>query len=52
MFLHIDAFFASHRFIDWVQYSQGSLLAKDGKCKPFDAHADGCVACQSALSSF
>ncbi|PBK91716.1 hypothetical protein ARMGADRAFT_1166511 [Armillaria gallica] len=31
----------NHEFIDWFQYSQGSLLAKDGKCKPFDASADG-----------
>ncbi|KAJ3513618.1 hypothetical protein NLJ89_g2846 [Agrocybe chaxingu] len=31
----------NHRFIDWVTYSQGSLLAKDGKCKPFDSNADG-----------
>ncbi|KAK0454752.1 hypothetical protein EV421DRAFT_1896666 [Armillaria borealis] len=31
----------NHEFFDWFQYSQGSLLAKDGKCKPFDASADG-----------
>ncbi|KAF8154856.1 hypothetical protein B0H34DRAFT_540683 [Crassisporium funariophilum] len=31
----------NHRFIDWITYSQGSLLAKDGKCKPFDSAADG-----------
>ncbi|KAJ7572119.1 hypothetical protein C8J56DRAFT_993487 [Mycena floridula] len=31
----------NHRLIDWVNYSAGSLLAKDGKCKPFDASADG-----------
>ncbi|KAF8898071.1 hypothetical protein CPB84DRAFT_1748077 [Gymnopilus junonius] len=31
----------NHRFIDWITYSQGSLLAKDGKCKPFDSTADG-----------
>ncbi|PPQ73012.1 hypothetical protein CVT24_001401 [Panaeolus cyanescens] len=31
----------NHRFIDWMTYSQGSLLAKDGKCKPFDSKADG-----------
>ncbi|CAA7270507.1 unnamed protein product [Cyclocybe aegerita] len=31
----------NYRFIDWVTYSQGSLLAKDGKCKPFDSSADG-----------
>ncbi|KZT12695.1 uncharacterized protein LAESUDRAFT_668561 [Laetiporus sulphureus 93-53] len=29
------------RFIDWLSYSQGHLLSKDGKCKPFDADADG-----------
>ncbi|EGO18755.1 hypothetical protein SERLADRAFT_480455, partial [Serpula lacrymans var. lacrymans S7.9] len=29
------------RLADFVQYSQGSLLAPDGKCKPFDADADG-----------
>lgn len=44
------------RFIDWFTYSQGSLLAKDGKCKPFDASADGYVLfvslfCMSRLSS-
>ncbi|OCH84204.1 putative polyketide synthase [Obba rivulosa] len=31
----------NHRFMDWITYSQGSLLAKDGKCKPFDSSADG-----------
>ncbi|KIJ47810.1 hypothetical protein M422DRAFT_248376 [Sphaerobolus stellatus SS14] len=31
----------NHRFVDWVQYSQGGILAPDGKCKPFDASADG-----------
>ncbi|OSX62596.1 hypothetical protein POSPLADRAFT_1055969 [Postia placenta MAD-698-R-SB12] len=31
----------NHRFIDWFNYSQGSLLSRDGKCKPFDASADG-----------
>ncbi|KAH9841048.1 uncharacterized protein C8Q71DRAFT_890608 [Rhodofomes roseus] len=29
------------RLADFVQYSQGSVLARDGKCKPFDASADG-----------
>ncbi|KAJ7123111.1 hypothetical protein C8R44DRAFT_735702 [Mycena epipterygia] len=29
------------RFIDWIIYSQGSLLAPNGKCKPFDSSADG-----------
>ncbi|KAJ3555005.1 hypothetical protein NM688_g2810 [Phlebia brevispora] len=31
----------NHRFIDWLYYSQTGVLAPDGKCKPFDAHADG-----------
>ncbi|KAJ3795783.1 polyketide synthase [Lentinula aff. detonsa] len=31
----------NHRFIDWIQYSQGAVLAPDGKCKPFDASANG-----------
>lgn len=29
------------RLVDFIQYSQGSILSKDGKCKPFDAAADG-----------
>ncbi|KIK63364.1 putative polyketide synthase [Collybiopsis luxurians FD-317 M1] len=31
----------NHRFIDWIGYSQGAVLAPDGKCKPFDASANG-----------
>ncbi|KAJ6466074.1 putative polyketide synthase, partial [Mycena vitilis] len=31
----------NHRLIDWIAYSQGSVLSRDGKCKPFDASADG-----------
>ena len=31
----------NHRFVDWVQYSQGGILAPDGKCKPFDVSANG-----------
>ncbi|KAE9386159.1 hypothetical protein BT96DRAFT_928410 [Gymnopus androsaceus JB14] len=31
----------NQRFTDWFNYSQGSVLAPDGKCKPFDASADG-----------
>ncbi|KAK1220914.1 Mycolipanoate synthase [Marasmius sp. AFHP31] len=32
----------NQRFLDFVQYSQaGVLAASDGKCKPFDAAADG-----------
>lgn len=26
---------------EWIQYSQAGVLSKDGKCKPFDASADG-----------
>ncbi|EGO26553.1 putative polyketide synthase [Serpula lacrymans var. lacrymans S7.9] len=29
------------RLADFIQYSQASVLARDGKCKPFDAGADG-----------
>ncbi|KAG1903015.1 thiolase-like protein, partial [Suillus fuscotomentosus] len=29
------------QFIDWLAYSQGGILAPDGKCKPFDASANG-----------
>lgn len=29
------------RYIDFVQYTQGGILSQDGKCKPFDASADG-----------
>ncbi|KAJ8518631.1 hypothetical protein ONZ45_g4321 [Pleurotus djamor] len=28
-------------FVDWFHYSEGGLLANDGKCKPFDASANG-----------
>ncbi|KAL6298494.1 putative polyketide synthase [Sparassis latifolia] len=28
-------------FLDWIIYSQGGVLSKDGKCKPFDSIADG-----------
>ncbi|KAJ7717066.1 hypothetical protein DFH07DRAFT_762136 [Mycena maculata] len=31
----------NHRFLDWALYSQGGILAPDGKCKPLDASADG-----------
>ncbi|KAL6304755.1 hypothetical protein BKA93DRAFT_261672 [Sparassis latifolia] len=31
----------NHRFLDWFMYSQGGILSKDGKCKPFDTSADG-----------
>ncbi|KAF9541628.1 ketoacyl-synt-domain-containing protein [Agrocybe pediades] len=31
----------NQRLVDFIQYSQGSLLSKDGKCKPFDVSADG-----------
>ncbi|EIN05353.1 polyketide synthase [Punctularia strigosozonata HHB-11173 SS5] len=29
------------RFVEWFQYSQGSILSPDGRCKPFDASANG-----------
>ncbi|KAK7062198.1 reducing polyketide synthase FUB1 [Favolaschia claudopus] len=31
----------NHRFIDFLQYSQGGVLAPDGTCKPFDVSANG-----------
>ncbi|EPQ52402.1 polyketide synthase, partial [Gloeophyllum trabeum ATCC 11539] len=31
----------NHRFADWLVYSQGGILSPDGKCKPFDASANG-----------
>ncbi|KZT66074.1 hypothetical protein DAEQUDRAFT_752280 [Daedalea quercina L-15889] len=31
----------NHRFSEWVLYSQGGVLSPDGKCKPFDASANG-----------
>ncbi|KAJ7066919.1 hypothetical protein C8F01DRAFT_1340925 [Mycena amicta] len=31
----------NQRLIDWIMYSQGGILSRDGKCKPFDASADG-----------
>ncbi|PCH33723.1 hypothetical protein WOLCODRAFT_94052 [Wolfiporia cocos MD-104 SS10] len=31
----------NHRFADWFTYSQAGIMAKDGRCKPFDASADG-----------
>ncbi|KAI0068533.1 polyketide synthase, partial [Artomyces pyxidatus] len=31
----------NHRFSEWLVYSQGGVLAPDGKCKPFDASANG-----------
>ncbi|EEB92687.1 hypothetical protein MPER_08768, partial [Moniliophthora perniciosa FA553] len=31
----------NYRFMDWIQYTQGGILSKDGKCKPFDKSADG-----------
>jgi acyl transferase domain-containing protein len=29
------------RLMEWIGYSQSGVLSKDGKCKPFDASADG-----------
>ncbi|KAF8161949.1 hypothetical protein K438DRAFT_2070439 [Mycena galopus ATCC 62051] len=31
----------NHRSLDFIQYSQGSVLSPDGKCKPFDISANG-----------
>nr|WGJ61595.1 SHPKS2 polyketide synthase 2 [Sanghuangporus sanghuang] len=31
----------NHRLIDWINYSQGSILSPEGKSKPFDANANG-----------
>ncbi|KAF9016931.1 polyketide synthase [Hymenopellis radicata] len=31
----------NHRFLDWVYYSQLSILSPSGKSMPFDASADG-----------
>ncbi|KAI0944350.1 Type I Iterative Polyketide synthase (PKS) [Taiwanofungus camphoratus] len=31
----------NYRFSEWLQYTQGGILSPDGKCKPFDASADG-----------
>ncbi|KAI0917633.1 Type I Iterative Polyketide synthase (PKS) [Taiwanofungus camphoratus] len=31
----------NYRFTEWLQYTQGGILSPDGKCKPFDASADG-----------
>ncbi|KAF5371761.1 hypothetical protein D9758_003565 [Tetrapyrgos nigripes] len=31
----------NQRLLDFVQYSQSGVLSADGKCKPFDAKADG-----------
>ena len=30
-----------YRFTEWLTYSQGGILSPDGKCKPFDATANG-----------
>ena len=29
------------RLTDWLVYTQGGILSPDGKCKPFDATANG-----------
>ncbi|OBZ73412.1 putative polyketide synthase 22 [Grifola frondosa] len=31
----------NHRFTEWLSYTQGGVLSPDGKCKPFDASANG-----------
>jgi hypothetical protein len=36
-------FHHSIRMVDYIQYTQGGVLSPDGKCKPFDSHADGYV---------
>ena len=33
----------NHRFAEWQYYSQVGVLAPDGKCKPFNKGANGCV---------
>jgi acyl transferase domain-containing protein len=33
----------TRRFIEWANYSQGGIVSAEGKCKPFDVDADGCV---------
>ncbi|KAI0358347.1 ketoacyl-synt-domain-containing protein, partial [Trametes cingulata] len=30
-----------HRFTEWLSYSSGRIISPDGRCKPFDASADG-----------
>jgi acyl transferase domain-containing protein len=29
------------RMADWLNYTQGGIVNVDGRCKPFDADADG-----------
>ncbi|KAF8192401.1 hypothetical protein K438DRAFT_2135640 [Mycena galopus ATCC 62051] len=31
----------NHRLMEWMIYTQSAVLSSDGKCKPFDASADG-----------
>ncbi|KAK0190671.1 hypothetical protein F5146DRAFT_1194907 [Armillaria mellea] len=31
----------NYRVEDWIQYSDGKVLSVDGRCKPFDASANG-----------
>jgi acyl transferase domain-containing protein len=35
-----------YRFLDWVHYSQLSILSPSGKSSPFDGSADGSVHCK------
>ncbi|KAG2139356.1 hypothetical protein DEU56DRAFT_980346 [Suillus clintonianus] len=36
-------------FVDWLLYSQAGILAPDGKCKPFDASANGFSRAEGAV---
>jgi acyl transferase domain-containing protein/aryl carrier-like protein len=40
----------NHRFTEWPLYCQGGILAPDGKCKPFDAGADGFSRAEGVVS--
>ncbi|KAL6298078.1 polyketide synthase [Sparassis latifolia] len=40
----------NHRFAEWLIYSEGGVLAPDGKCKPFDASANGFGRGEGAVS--
>ncbi|KAH9918099.1 ketoacyl-synt-domain-containing protein [Fomitopsis serialis] len=40
----------NHRFTEWLLYTQGGILSPDGKCKPFDATANGFGRGEGAVS--